>query len=322
MAVWLAGCAASLPPGPVSISMLRRLEANTIPTADLKKRVAAGEIRFSAAPPPVNTLRVPMKTDGHTIKVTCGINGKNVPLLLDTGASHSLLNAEVAIRHQVSLLHADEYKVKMIGVVGEEQGRVGLLSPLQLGEWGLQSYPCIIRTQQDGYGAGYGPSLLGFDLPLRFCSYLTIDFRSSELVFGFRQPVQKTKSARCDSMPFTLSHGTPMVRLRSGNVTWEATVDTGSFNGIEISKEVAQRLGIADAGRAVKGMTVGGIGGLARAEDLGMRVVTVPHINVGGMDFTGAQIDIAPGSPRIGCFFLKDYRVTFDFRRQLMWLEW
>jgi hypothetical protein len=29
-----------------------------------------------------------------------------------------------------------------------------------------------------------------------------------------------------------------------------------------------------------------------------------------------------PGPARIGSFFLQNYRVTFDFRRQLVWLEW
>jgi hypothetical protein len=29
-----------------------------------------------------------------------------------------------------------------------------------------------------------------------------------------------------------------------------------------------------------------------------------------------------PGAPRIGSYFLQNYRVTFDLRRQLVWLEW
>ena len=49
--------------------------------------------------------------------------------------------------------------------------------------------------------------------------------------------------------------------------------------------------------------------------------VTLPEISLAGGRYPKAEVDISPGMPRLGSFFLKDYRVTFDFQRKRLWLE-
>jgi hypothetical protein len=65
-----------------------------------------------------------------------------------------------------------------------------------------------------------------------------------------------------------------------------------------------------------------GVGGAVKPQDAGVRVITVPELSMIGSAFKNPQIDVMPGPARIGTFFLKDYRVTFDFRRKTLWLEW
>ena len=65
-----------------------------------------------------------------------------------------------------------------------------------------------------------------------------------------------------------------------------------------------------------------GVGGTTTPEKAGVRVITVPRMSLMGSTFSNAQIDVMPGPARIGSYFLQNYRVTFDFRRQVIWLEW
>jgi hypothetical protein len=114
-----------------------------------------------------------------------------------------------------------------------------------------------------------------------------------------------------------------MARVSVGKVSWDAIVDTGSCFGVEIDQRLAQRLGQGTGGQAVSGNFVMiGVGGTTTPEKAGVRVITVPRMTTMGSTFSNAQIDVMPGPARIGSFFLQNYRVTFDFRRQLVWLEW
>lgn len=123
-------------------------------------------------------------------------------------------------------------------------------------------------------------------------------------------------------MPFRLQHGVPFVTLKSGKVTWEAIVDTGSFNGVEISEDVAMRLGVHRSGTPVRGLHLLSIGGTVTSEQINLRTVRLPEVRFMGGRYTNAEVDISPGPPRVGSGFLKDYRVTFDFKKRSLWLEW
>jgi len=84
----------------------------------------------------------------------------------------------------------------------------------------------------------------------------------------------------------------------------------------------AQKLGVQDQGRPVEGLFLAGVGGTISSEKAKLRTLTFDEISLAGGSYPKAEVDVSPGLPRIGSFFLKDYRVTFDFRRKRLWLEW
>lgn len=280
------------------------------------------------SPPPSRTVSLPLRMAAGVPVVKALINGHGAEtMMFDTGASRSMIHAGTAVEKKIPVLRAEDATVELQGVVGKEQSRLGLLDPLILGTWALNGYPCLVRTYENRLhgmrGASSFPeSLLGFDVASRNCSYLTVDYRAKQITFGFQQAFAPRAPSRSGSSTFKIEHGVPFITMQSGKEKWEAIVDTGSFNGIEISEEVAKRLGVQNDGEAVHGLYLMAVGGTVSSTQANMRMVKLKDISFLGDTYRDAEVDIAPGPPRVGSFFLKDYRVTFDFQRKKLWLEW
>jgi hypothetical protein len=114
----------------------------------------------------------------------------------------------------------------------------------------------------------------------------------------------------------------PFIDLKAKGVKWSCIIDTGSFNGIEIDEAIAKKLGVQDQGKIVEGLILVAVGGMVSSDKARLRTVTLPEITLLGESHKQAEVDISPGIPRVGSFYLKDYRVTFDFRQKRVWLEW
>lgn len=298
------------------------MEALALSREEFQKQV---QMKRSVPKQPV-TMPFQMKLGVPVLQAQ--INGQGtVPMMMDTGASRTLTHAATAVKMKVHVLRAADATVEMQGVVGKENARVGLLNPLVLGGWSLPGYPCLVRTYENritrNSGASAFPeSLLGFDVAQQHCSYLTMDYRNKRLTFGFRDLFQAPKGKRVAFAPFVVKKGVPFITLESGGKKWEAIVDSGSFNGIEISEEVAARLGVQDQGEAVHGLYLMAVGGTISSSEARLRTVKLPDLTLVGDRYRDVEVDISPGPPRVGSHFLKDYRVTFDFRRKRLWLEW
>jgi predicted aspartyl protease len=324
-----AGCSSTpvASHGPVSERVLKRLNADAITRAGVMERVASGQMRVSLAPPPQREVTLPFRLEGGTPQVVVGINRKTrLPMVLDTGAVKTMIQASEATENGVTMLTEDEASVSMRGVIGTEKARVGILEPLQVGTWELHAYPCVVRTHENTVRGlfrdmNWSSNLLGFDISARLATYLTVDYRAGRVTWGFHQPFSAPQGPRVAKGKFRVVNGVPFITLKSGRHSWEALVDTGSFNGIEISRQVADKLRLGE-GEAVKDVYLLSVGGSTTSTAAGLRTVTVPEITLLGETFRNAQVDISPGPPRVGSYFFKDYRVTFDFRRGQLWLEW
>jgi hypothetical protein len=242
--------------------------------------------------------------------------------MLDTGAARLVMGARSAAKARVPTVKAGEVQATMIGVVGTEPGLVGMLGPLTIGTWQVPSWPCFVRTfESHGQGASYPENILGFDLAARWCSFLTVDYRSRQSVFGFGLGY-RPRGPRISQAPFHLRDGVAFITLESGGVSWEAVVDTGSFNGIEIDEAIAKKLGVQDQGQVVKGLVLMAVGGAVTSDQARLRSIMLPSLKLLGARYPRARVDISPGIPRVGSGFLRDYRVTFDFQQRKLWLEW
>jgi predicted aspartyl protease len=93
-------------------------------------------------------------------------------------------------------------------------------------------------------------------------------------------------------------------------------VDTGFSGEIVMSTTATQIAGLDEAVRQGRQGAVRGIGG--ETMQIGF---TLDWIEIGGRRFgyvkaaTGAEHDL------IGSGWLRQFRVTFDFKRRIMWLE-
>lgn len=325
----LAGCV--LTPrashGPISSRLLNGLKKNEISKETLFDQLKTGQMRVDLGPAAEN-ITVPFTLANATPVLKIGINGRSgVPVQLDTGAARSMIGAATAVANRVTMLKEDDASVELHGVIGAENARIGILTPLQVGSWRLWGYPCVVRTHDNVLRHGFAKrtfssDLLGFDLAVRSASFLTLDYRAGKATYGFRAPYPMPRGDRVAKTEMLLHDGVPFIQLRSGGKSWEALVDTGSFNGIEISSKVAGRLRLTGKGEAVQGLYLMSVGGSVASSDVGLRMVTLPDLQFFGDTYRQVNATISPGIPRVGSLFLKEYRVTFDFRRRLIWLEW
>lgn len=313
--------------GPVSGGTLARLHAQAV-TPGEGARMMDGRRLATRSHPPGAAMRVRMGRDGARLPtVASSINGRRAePLLLDTGATVTVLDAAMAVRGRVATV--PDVKPEMAGVMGRESGMAAVIQALQIGGWRLDNLPCIVRLQRssgglDFIGNDFSISVLGFHLARQHCSYLTLDYPGSVVEFGFRGTFRGPSSRRHCKAPYTLRNGVPMARVTVGNVSWDAIVDTGSCFGVEIDQALAQRIGHGTGGSVVRGdFVMVGVGGVVTPQQAGVRVIQVPRLKMLGSTFNNAQVEVMPGPARIGSYFLQNYRVTFDFRRQVVWLEW
>lgn len=319
---FLGACSQLADHGPISAGTLAQMEQQVLTKDQFCDRMER------PSPPPAEAVTLPLRMVAGVPVLKALINGHGEEaMMLDTGASRSMIQANTAVKKRVPVLPAEDATVELQGVVGKEQSRIGLLDPLVLGNWALNGYPCLVRTYENRLhgmrGADSFPeSLLGFDVAANRCSYLTVDYRGEQVTFGFRTAYEPILRHRAGSAPFRMDRGVPFITLQSGKEKWEAIVDTGSFNGLEISEEVAKRLGVQDQGEVVRGLYLMAVGGTVNSAQVNLRKVKLPAVAFLGETYRDAEVDIAPGMPRVGSYFLKDYRVTFDFKQKKLWLEW
>jgi len=302
---------------------MRQLDSRAITKSEFIERLKSPALLAALKPAqPTVTLPFKMIAGVPCIEATVG-QGKTIQMMIDTGAARVMMHAGTAAKHGFPIVRADQAQVTMVGIVGNEQGRLGIAAPLQLGSWEMVGYPCFIRTQENRIlGAQLPENILGFDLPSHSCSYLTLDYRKRLVTFGFSGLFTPQADKKSSYAPFVIIGDVPFIIAESKGQRWKSLVDTGSFNGIEIDETVARKLAVQDKGKPVVGLYLAAVGGTVSSAAAKLRTVTLPNIDLLGGNYAKPEIDISPGIPRVGSFFLKDYCVTFDFRRKRICLQW
>lgn len=317
----LSGCAAMQGHGPVSPKILAELESKALTRAEFDQRLV------NRSSPARGRVMVGFEMEeGATPIVKARLEGKETSMVFDTGASATVLHAAAAARAGVRLLESKAGAVAMQGIVGQENARIGLLSQLELGGWRLEGQPCLVRVHENRVhlirDAALEHNLLGLDVLRRYCTSVTLDYPKRQIMLSFRSNYQPAVGRHIARAPFVIRHGVPFITLTSGGKSWQAVLDTGSFNGVEINQQVAEMLGVENQGTPVQGIVLVAVGGTMSSDKAGLRTVALKELRLLGERWENAQVDISPGPPRVGSFFLKDYRVTLDFSKQCVWLEW
>jgi predicted aspartyl protease len=269
---------------------------------------------------PAAEVAVPVQFRASTPHVMARINGLNtIPLLLDTGATLSVFEPEVAT--SCGLTPSGGRRVQLFGVHGTTGASQAVMNTMDLGSWHTTNVPCLVRGSGSFRPGGLGSAILGMDHLRRHCSFMTIDYRSSTVELGFSRPYQPT-SGVVTRTPLRWVNGMPIIRVGCGGLVWDAVVDSGSSWGIVIDQSTAARLGHAHDGMGMgEGLILSGVGGSVRADKAGARTFQVPAATLCGETHRGATLFVMPGPKRIGSRFWQGTRLTLDFRGNALWLE-
>jgi predicted aspartyl protease len=265
-------------------------------------------------------VAVPMQLRAGTPHVMASINGRRaIPLLLDTGATLSVFEPDVATN--CGLIPSGGGRMQIRGVHGTAGASQAVMTTMDLGQWHATNVRCLVRGISSFRPGGLGSAILGMDHLRQHCSFMTIDYQRNMVELGFSRAFQPTRSV-VTRTPLRWSMGMPVVRVSSGGVSWDAVVDSGSTWGIVIDQSTAARLGHAHGGIGMgRGLILSGVGGSVRADQVGARTIQVPEATLCGETHPGATLYVMPGPKRVGSRFWQGMRLTVDFRGGALWLE-
>lgn len=269
---------------------------------------------------------VPLIWQQNLPHVTALVNGHPVRLIVDTGSQGSVLEAETALRCGVITVRASEHKFTLSGISGAESALMGVPDKVEIGGWKWSHLPCLVRT---GKSEIVGPwpldrrsfsiNILGMDVMRQMCSYLTLDYPHSRVEFGLKQELTPPTGSLVWSIPLKFSDGLPYVKLSDGKAEWWALVDTGASTKAEINAEMADQFGFRkNASRS--NMARIGVGAPGKDANQTLHQVRVPELMQLGPRLLNVDMLIVPDRSKIGAI-LRPFRVTFDFKRSLLWLE-
>lgn len=332
--VGLTGCTIKPNYCPVSDAVMRKLGRQIQEPAALGIEQTGAGIAFESFVEGPDVVTVPLARNRLIPTVQCWLNNnpEAVPMMFDTGAQISVIDADTAVANGIGIIDPRTTNITVMGVMGREPMLAGVVAPLSLdeGRSRITKQLCLVRMHRNE-ARMFGPfmrervsmDLLGFDVLRQWCRFVTIDYPQARMTFGFKQDFKPPKlAANVWREPLILKNGLPEVVLESRGVRWLALLDTGSAFGVEVNESIAAELGVLRHARPVEsGMINASIGGMADVEDTGVKLARVRQIDGLGPALHDVEIAISPGGPRVGSFLLKDYRVTLDLKRQVLWLE-
>ncbi len=322
----LAAC--SIVSRPVSSSVEARLLRTRMSEADFGAvRSGAGEtLHFKLFHGELDSrpVRVPMSKRFRGLPgLEVRLNDRHtVNMLADTGAQLSILDARtvLAARGRVFISPGTDFTVTGIG--GSEKAWIARFDHADIGSLRLHAFTTLVRRQKTvsqfaGMGIGGVPiNLLGCPVFLGF-AFVTFDYPAGEFVFSAGTAFKPSLGAR--AVPFRVEDQLVYVPLRIGRRVIEAVVDTGAKDEIFLSTTTVRSLGIQ--ARAANG-------GYYRAAGLGGetsgRQFSLPLAFLDGIPLRDVTVDTADSdawAARIGSDLLERWRVTFDFRRSVLWFE-
>lgn len=282
--------------------------------------------RLSPSEPVTVPLLPPDTPDSVQPVVEARLNdGDSLPLVLDTGAPVNLMHLRVALDNSVPIADPRRLGTVFQGFGGFEPAYYGMIDRLEIGEMRFRHAFTAIRTrthQRKLLGLipiyRWEGNLVGLSSLVKL-NYLTIDYPSRSATFSTRQSFPEPERPPVARLPFKLVSMQIRVDLRLGATNqFSAVLDTGNDASLMLPTNLVRKLGyqhLAAHGKPGKYLGLGG--------ELATRTFTIPRIRLGGMTLTQVDAVTAPETypVSVGSGLLKDYRVTIDFRRKVIWLE-
>lgn len=312
----------------VASSLLNQLQEQSSGMAALGMTKRGDMASFSASWDAPEIVRVPMLRVHELPAVNCYINGRDpVPVIIDSGSQGCVLEASTAVAKHVRIVNPSEVRFTLSGIAGSEYALMGLPDLVTIGEWKLSRFPVLVRTHQSHVSTGipffqrrFHFNVWGMDAIHRLCSYMTLDYPNSEVIFGFSKNFHPEHRVKWRS-PLKFSMGLPVVRLRSGGQAWDAIVDTGASSLLELDEATATRLRLKQKAQPAEATRVGVGGGGLNPSSSTAEVAQIAKLEGLGPELVNVDALIVGDYSKVGTGLLGTFRVTLDFARGEIWLE-
>ncbi len=299
---------------------LDRVELNP-EVAAAKFEVPAEKMTDFAIAGDKDRAELPFELLNNHIYVKARLNGQPLNLLVDTGGAN-IITPTVA----QSLGLESQGKLPGRGT-GEKTVEVGLtrVDTLGLGDVEMRDqkfYVVPMEEMSRVEGVSFD-GLVGYEVFKRFV--VTIDYVDRRLIL--QRPESFEYRGGGTAVPFVFEHHIPEVEDSIDGIEGKFSIDTGSRGSLTLHGPFVEKHRLVEKYQPkVKALAGWGVGGgvsehLLRAERLVLGEVEIPG-PVTGL-FTGTK---GAGSDRyvagnVGGGVLKRFTVTFDYKRQLMYLE-
>jgi len=257
------------------------------------------------------------------------VNGKaDVPVVLDSGSSMNLFGYTLARSVGIPLV-AGLKPITGRGIGGSVDNYGAIVPEMRIGSMSFQRMMALVGPDEQvlnmthNFGGNKEVMILGVGA-LRELSYLTIDTLRGNVIFGAREGYLPDDALKfMTTAPLRWIGRLPAVDMSVD--THEAVtsiLDTGGDYGMLLPRERASEWGYWSPGKGPLSIP-GGVGGASLATTYQVRVA-----KVGGATFARVPgrtgligPEVGGGNVFLGDVVLRRYRVTFDFKRNVLWLE-
>ena len=313
---------------PVDAEAMKLLKSRVLNLRESGMVDARGRLQFGGRWDAPATVTVPMELRGGLPSIQCRING-GAPqwIILDTGSQGCVMEASTALAHQVEVVDPALTNLHLMGILGTESVLMGVPANLSIGEWKVDNFPFLVRTQKNAllvswpfWRVDLHYDVLGMNMIRSMCSYMTIDYQARSVTFGFKGAFVPRGKGKAWRAPLFFDKQLPHVLLSSNGRPWKALIDSGATAPAELDQATASRLGVLASARTVNGSRLG-VGSSSKPEASSQRIVKIPNIDKLGPKIVNVPATIVGDFNKIGTGLMLPFRVTFDFKAQRLWLE-
>lgn len=271
---------------------------------------------------------LPFETTGGRVYVPTSIGGKDVPMILDSGAGVTLIDSDLA-----KDIQAKSNGEIPVGGAGEQAQKGALLKDTTVWLSGKAAQSMVFLAMplkpMFPFEGRRMHGILGADLFNRYI--VQIDYPASKV--RLYDPATYAHQGKSASLPLKFANNLPQIDVKLdvptlGLTPGVAMIDTGASGTVTLTAQFGRKHDLA--AKLPKGPTAplsGGVGGLTQGRLLRLNTVQIGEhslakpvgmltISAGGATGSGAGYDCL-----IGADILKRFVVTFDYAQKRVWFE-